>query len=100
MPSVALRVLGALFAVFVASAPAAALEAINGAPANNGVAQRADPIPRVVEVPGYGTVLVVQQPQKDNRSDRQRCVDEEVAREGGTPSQLAMSVINLKCSQR
>ncbi len=36
----------------------------------------------------------------DRRTPRQRCVDEEVERVGGTPSELAMRVIDLKCSQR
>lgn len=36
----------------------------------------------------------------DRRTPRQRCIDEEVAREGNKPSELAMRVIDLKCSQR
>lgn len=36
----------------------------------------------------------------DERTPRQRCIDEEVAREGKKPSELAMRVIDLKCSQR
>lgn len=36
----------------------------------------------------------------DQRTPRQRCIDEEVAREGKSPSELAMRVIDLKCSQR
>lgn len=36
----------------------------------------------------------------DRRTPRQRCIDEEVAREGGKPSELALSAIDLKCSQR
>lgn len=36
----------------------------------------------------------------DRRTPRQRCIDEEVEREGGRPSDLAMRVIDLKCSQR
>jgi hypothetical protein len=36
----------------------------------------------------------------DRRTPRQRCIDEEVEREGGNPSDLAMRVIDLKCSQR
>jgi hypothetical protein len=35
--------------------------------------------------------------QADTRSVRQRCIDEEVRREGGTPSSLAWEVIRLKC---
>jgi len=33
----------------------------------------------------------------DNRSVRQRCIDNEVRREGGNPSRLAWEVIKLKC---
>jgi len=36
----------------------------------------------------------------DRRTPRQRCIDEEVAREGKKPSELAMRVIDKKCSQR
>ena len=36
----------------------------------------------------------------DRRTPRQRCIDEEVAREGRPPSELAMRAIDLKCSQR
>ncbi len=36
----------------------------------------------------------------DRRNPRQRCIDEEVEREGGNPSDLAMRAIDLKCSQR
>jgi hypothetical protein len=33
----------------------------------------------------------------DSRSTRQKCVDEEVRRNGGTPSRLAWEVIRMKC---
>ncbi|WP_086739113.1 hypothetical protein [Erythrobacter colymbi] len=33
----------------------------------------------------------------DTRTVRQRCVDDEVRREGGNPSRLAWEVIQLKC---
>lgn len=33
----------------------------------------------------------------DTRSVRQRCIDNEVRREGGNPSRLAWEVIRLKC---
>ncbi len=36
----------------------------------------------------------------NRRTPRQRCIDEEVEREGGHPSALAMRAIDLKCSQR
>lgn len=57
-------------------------------------------IARTVIVPGYGEVYAVPVRPKDTRSPRQRCVDEEVAREGGSPSALTMGAIDLKCSQR
>ena len=57
-------------------------------------------VARTVIVPGYGEVYAVPVRPKDTRSPRQRCVDEEVAALGGSPSPLAMSSIDLKCSQR
>lgn len=57
-------------------------------------------VARTVIVPGYGEVYAVPVRPKDTRSPRQRCVDEEVAREGGSPSALSMGAIDLKCSQR
>lgn len=57
-------------------------------------------VARTVIVPGYGEVYAVPVRPKDTRSARQRCVDEEVANAGGSPSALAMSSIDLKCSQR
>lgn len=33
----------------------------------------------------------------DTRTIRQRCIDDEVRREGGNPSRLAWEVIRLKC---
>ncbi len=57
-------------------------------------------VARTVIVPGYGEVYAVPVRPKDTRSPRQRCVDEEIVREGGSPSALAMGAIDLKCSQR
>lgn len=57
-------------------------------------------IAHMVIVPGYGEVYAVPVRPKDTRSPRQRCVDEEVARAGGSPSALAMGAIDLKCSQQ
>lgn len=85
--------LGALLA---AAAPVVAQPIV----VTNGVDHPASALPRIVDLPGYGTVVVVPQPQQDKRSQRQRCIDEEVAHEGGSPSQLAMGAIDLKCSQR
>jgi len=55
---------------------------------------------RTVIVPGYGEVYVVPVRPKDIRSPRQRCLDDEVAKAGGTPSDLDRASIDLKCSQR
>lgn len=57
-------------------------------------------VPRTVIVPGVGEVYAVPVRPKDTRTSRQQCVDEEVANEGGSPSALAQSAIDLKCSQR
>lgn len=57
-------------------------------------------IARTVIVPGYGEAYAVPVRPKDTRSARERCVDEEVAKEGGSPSALARGAIDLKCSQR
>lgn len=54
---------------------------------------------RMVIVPGYGQIYVVPVRPKDIRSPRQQCVGEEISREGGSPSALAMGTIDLKCSQ-
>lgn len=54
----------------------------------------------IVNVPGYGNVYVVPVRPRDTRTPRQRCIDEEVANEGGSPSPLARGAIDLKCSQR
>ncbi len=37
---------------------------------------------------------------RDRRTPRQRCIDEEVKREGKEPSELTMGIIDLRCSQR
>jgi hypothetical protein len=85
-------------ALSVFAAPALAVQSSATPP--TAVTQQADTLPRVVEVPSYGTVYVVPQQPKDTRTPRQRCVDEEVARAGGSPSKLTMGAIDLKCSQR
>lgn len=56
--------------------------------------------PRIVNVPGYGNVYVLPVRPRDTRTPRQRCIDAEVANEGGSPSPLARRAIDLKCSQR
>ena len=55
---------------------------------------------RLVSVPGYPYAYVVPVGPKDTRTARQRCVDNEIEKEGGHPSDLAMASIDLKCSQR
>ena len=57
-------------------------------------------VARPVIVPGFGEVYAVPVRSKDTRTPRQRCVDEEVANEGGGSSPLARAAIDLKCSQR
>lgn len=57
-------------------------------------------VARTVIVPGFGEVYAVPVRPKDTRTPRQRCIDEEVANEGGFPSPLARGAIDLKCSQR
>jgi hypothetical protein len=61
---------------------------------------KVQPVGRMFEVPGYGTDYVVPLQPKDTRTPRQRCVDEEVAQEGGSPSELTLGAIDLKCSRR
>lgn len=55
---------------------------------------------RTIVTPEHGTVYVVEEQPRDTRSPRQRCLDEEIASKGGSPSQLTMGAIDLKCSQR
>lgn len=69
-------------------------------PAQPGNTRTKRPQVRTVVMPEHGTVYVVEEQPKDTRTPKQRCVDEEVAAEGGSPSQLAMGAIDLKCSQR
>lgn len=87
-------------ALLVAAAPAAAEPYVVRARAPDVTGQSAKSQPRQVIVPGYGAVYVVPEQAKDTRTPRQRCIDEEVARERGFPSELAMGAIDLKCSQR
>ncbi len=86
--------------LLTAAMPLAAQSTVVTTPAPTAANQKSSSLPRQVDVPGYGTVLIVPLQPKDSRSPRQRCVDEEMAREGGSPSQLAMGAIDLKCSQR
>jgi hypothetical protein len=90
----------ALAILIVAPVPSHSLAAQPASSSSRSEDSSVKPAGRVVTVPGYGTVYVVAQPPKDTRTPRQRCIDEEVAREGGSPSQLAMGAIDLKCSQR
>jgi hypothetical protein len=45
-------------------------------------------------------LYVVPVQQRDERTPKQRCWDDETARVGGTVSDLDRSTIDLKCSQR
>lgn len=69
-------------------------------PAQPGAAPSKRPQVRTVVAPDGHTVYVVEEQPKDTRTPRQRCVDEEAAALGGSPSQLAMGAIDLKCSPR
>jgi len=69
-------------------------------PAQLGGARTETPQVRTVVTPDGRNVYVVDEQPRDTRSPRQRCVDEQVAAEGSSPSQLAMGAIDLKCSQR
>ena len=91
--SFALAILAASFAI--AAAPPLAAQS-----QSKTATQRAKEQPRTVIVPGYGTVYVLPQQPKDTRTPKQRCVDEQIEREGGSPSVLSMAAIDLKCSQR
>jgi len=57
-------------------------------------------LPRLVNIPGYGDVYLVPFLPKDTRTSKQACIDEQIEKVGGTPSQLEQRVIDLKCSQR
>ncbi len=85
---------------FVCAAPLAAQApaVIKAAP---GKTTKPHPKPRwrAFAVPGQGTVYVVPVQPKDTRSPKERCQEEEIAREGGSPSVLAQGAIDLKCSQ-
>jgi len=101
-------------ALFTAAAPVAAQPAkdqvrtvttpdgrtVYVVPAQPGATRTNRPPVRTVVAPDGRTVYVVEEQPKDTRTPRQRCVDDEVAAEGGSPSQLAMGAIDLKCSQR
>jgi len=60
----------------------------------------ARPRGRWVSLPGYPYAYVVPVEPRDSRPPRQRCLDSEIEKEGGQPSELAMASIDLKCSQR
>jgi hypothetical protein len=62
----------------------------------------ADPraLPRIVQVPGYGDVYIIPVRPRDTRTARQACIEEETAKVGGAPSRLELRAIDLKCSQR
>ncbi|TVV71457.1 hypothetical protein FOY91_16780 [Sphingomonas solaris] len=45
-------------------------------------------------------IYVVPIGPRDTRTPRQRCLDAEIAKVGGSASPLAQATIDLKCSQR
>src|SRR3546814_19556988 len=65
-------------------------------PAQRGDTRTKQPPVRTVVAPDGGNIYVVEEQPKDTRTQRQRCLDEEVAAEGGSTSQLAMGAIDLE----
>src|SRR3546814_4916563 len=59
-------------------------------PAPRGDTRTKQPPVRTVVAPDGRTIYVVEEQPKDTRTQRQRCPDEEVAADGGSPSQLVM----------
>jgi hypothetical protein len=57
-------------------------------------------LPRLVNLPGFGDVYLVPFLPLDTRPPKQACIEEQIAKVGGAPSQLEQRVIDLKCSQR
>lgn len=59
------------------------------------------PVPRHTGV-GWNKAwpLLVPVQARDSRTARERCLDEETAKVGGTPTPLDRATIDLKCSQR
>jgi hypothetical protein len=64
------------------------------------VGHEAPPSAQTAPPRGWRRGYLVPLAPKDTRSPRQRCLDQEIAKEGGSPSGLAMAAIDLKCSQR
>jgi len=54
-------------------------------PVQPGAARTKRPQVRTVVTPEHGTVYIVEEQPRDTRSPRQRCLDEEIAREGVLP---------------
>jgi hypothetical protein len=69
-------------------------------PAQPGATPSKGPKVRTAHTPEHGTIYVIEEQPEDTRTPKQRCVDQEVAALGGSPSNLAMRTIGLKCSQR
>jgi len=63
---------------------------------------QSEPAPGVREAPQfrYGSHFPWRWHQRDERTQRQRCWDNETARAGGTLTELDRQSIELKCSQR
>ena len=61
---------------------------------------RGKPQGRVVLIPGYAYPVYILPAERDERTPRQRCWDDETARIGGALSDLDRRAIDLKCSQR
>src|SRR3546814_14785703 len=66
-------------------------------PAQRGDTRTKQPPVRTVVAPDGRTIYVVEEQPKDTRTQRQRCLDEEVAAEGGSPSQ---QIGRASCGER
>jgi hypothetical protein len=64
------------------------------------VGHDAKPQGRIITTPAYPYGVYVVPVERDDRTPRQRCLDDESARIGGTLSDLDRRTIDLKCSQR
>ena len=96
--SLALVLAAATFAV-VGASPAYSIATSKQAGAATTGQETSRPT-RVLNLPAYPTAYVTTVAPKDPRTPHQKCFDDEVAKAGGAPSDLALASIDLKCSQR
>lgn len=93
--SAALALTAVLFAIL-----AAPLSAQSSAKSSMVAGHQARPQGRIITTLPYPYGVYVVPVERDDRTPRQRCWDDESARIGGTLSDLDRRSIDLKCSQR